>query len=203
MKNLARDRFLARMALTLVGVQLLLMLVSWLWSAAIPESGVRSLLSGEGMRWFFGRFTHILATPQLVWLLVCAMAYGTLIRSGLLRRRNSYREQRALMMAGILLLLIIVVMVLLVALPHAVLISAVGGLWPSPFSESIVPVVAFSILLISAVYGMVAGRYEGITEVYNAVLEGIRRCAPLFLFYVLVTQIYESLRFVFPQNPYF
>ncbi len=203
MKNATRDRFWARLALGLVGLQVLLMLVSWLWSAAIPESGVRSLLSGEGMRWFFGRFTYVLATPQLVWLVVSAMAYGVLIRSGLLHRRDSYRERRAMMMAVILLILIVVVMLLLVALPHAVLISAVGGLWPSPFSESIVPVVAFSILLISAVYGMVAGRYEGVVDVYNAVLEGLRRCAPLFLFYVLFTQIYESLRFVFPQNPYF
>ncbi len=202
MKNQHRQ-ILSRLALTLVGLQLLLMLVSWLWSAAFPESGVRSLLSGEGMRWFFGRFTYVLATPQLVWLVVSAMAYGVLMRSGLLQRHSSYRERRALMMSVILLFIIIVVMLLLVALPHAVLISAVGGLWPSPFSESIVPVVAFSVLLIAAMYGMIAGNYEGVADVYDAVLEGLRRCAPLFLFYVLFTQIYESLRFVFPQNPYF
>ena len=43
-------------ALALVLAQLLLMLGSWLWSAALPLSGVRSMLSGEGIRWFLGHF---------------------------------------------------------------------------------------------------------------------------------------------------
>ncbi len=198
MKTAARDTVLARIALGLVALQLLLLVVSWLLSAAFPESGVKSLLSGEGLRWFLGRFAQILAKPQLVWLVLLAMAYGVLMRSGMLHRRSSYREQRALMMSGVLLVLMIIMMLLLVALPHAVLLSAVGGLWPSPFSESIVPVTAFSVLLISAIYGLIAGKLNGAADVYNAVLEGLRSAAPLFLYYVLFTQIYESIRFVFP-----
>ncbi len=193
----------ARLAVTLVGLQVLLLMVSWLLSAAFPESGIRSLLSSEGIRWFLGRFAQVLATPVLVWIVLCAMGWGCLSKSGLLRSPSGYRERRALMMSIVLLLLIIIVMVLLVALPHAVLLSAVGGLWPSPFSASLVPVIAFSVLLVSAFYGLVSGHYEHLTDVYGAVLQGLRQSAPLLLFYVLFTQIYESVRFVFPQNPYF
>ena len=89
-------------------------------------------------------------------------------------------------------------MLLLTAIPHAVLLSAVGGLWPSPFSASLVPVVAFSITLVSASYGLMSGRFDNISAVYDAVLQGIRQAAPLFLFYVLVVQIYESLCFMLP-----
>ena len=34
--------------------QIVLILVSWLWSAAVPDSSVNSLLSARGVRWFFG-----------------------------------------------------------------------------------------------------------------------------------------------------
>ena len=189
-------RILPHIALWLVVAQLLLMLVSWLLSAAFPMSGIRSLLSSEGLRWLMGHFSHLLATPLLVWLLLCAMAWGCLLRSGLLVRPTSYRERRAKFMALLLMAVIVGFMLLLTAIPHAVLLSAVGGLWPSPFSASLVPVVAFSVTLVSAFYGLVSGRFENISAVYDAVLFGIRQGAPLFLFYVLVIQIYESFMFV-------
>ena len=189
-------RFLPHIALTLVVVQLLIMLVSWLLSAAFPTSGIRSLLSSEGLRWLMGHFSQLLATPLLAWLLLCAMAWGCLLRSGLLVRPTNYRERRAQLMALLLLAVIVGVMLLLTVVPHAVLLSAVGGLWPSPFSASLVPVVAFSITLVSAFYGLASGRFENISAVYDAVLFGIRQGAPLFLFYVLVIQIYESFMFV-------
>ena len=165
------------------------MLVSWLLSAAFPSSGLRSLLSSEGLRWLMGHFAEMIATPVLAWLLLCAMAWGCLARSGL---------RRAQVMALLLLAVIVGVMLLLTAIPHAVLLSAVGGLWPSPFSSSLVPVVAFSITLVSASYGLMSGRLDNISAVYDAVLQGIRQAAPLFLFYVLIVQIYESLRFMLP-----
>ena len=41
----------------LLGVgQVVLILTSWLLTAAMPENFPRSLLSAEGIRWFFGRF---------------------------------------------------------------------------------------------------------------------------------------------------
>lgn len=191
-------KYLPSIALALAVGQLLLLLVSWLLSAAFPASGIRSLLSSEGLRWFMGRFAHLMATPLLVWLLLGAMAFGCLWRSGLLLRPSNYRERRALMLSLLLLALIVVVMLLLTVVPHAVLLSAVGGLWPSPFSSSLVPVLAFCVTLVSAFYGLVSGRFAGIADVYESLLQGIRQGAPLMLFYLLLMQIYESLRFVLP-----
>ena len=92
---------------------------------------------------------------------------------------------------------LVAVIVLLSAVPHAVLLSATGRLFPSPFSQSLVPVVAFSVTLLSAFYGMVSGNLETLPRVYDALLDGIRRAAPLLLFYILLMQIYESLCYVF------
>ncbi len=196
------SRLAATVALVLFLAEFLLVLASWIYSAASPMSGVRSLLSGEGLRWLMGGFADMLATPLLVWLLLLAMAYGVLRQSRLLVFRNStmltgYRQRRARLSAILLLLLIVGVVLLLTVIPHAVLLSATGSLWPSPFSYSLVPVVAFTVIAVSACYGLMAGTFSTLYDVYHALLDGLRRTAPLFVYYILLMQIYESLRFAF------
>ena len=191
-------RLLPRIALGLFFAQLLLMPVSWLLSAVYPSSGLRSLLSGEGLRWFMGHFTDLLSTPVLIWIVLCTMAWGCLWHSRLLHRPANYRESRALMIALLLLAVVVLLMLSLTLAPQAILLSAVGGLWPSPFSSSLVPVVAFTTIIVSATYGLISGRFRGVADVYNALLQGVRMGAPLLLFYVLLIQIYESLCYVWP-----
>ena len=191
-------RLLPYLALALFCAELLLMLVSWLLSAVWPMSGVRSLLSGEGLRWLFGHFSGMMATPALVWLLLLSMAAGCLRASRLLRLGNSYRESRALILTVMLLAVYVTVLLLLTALPHAVLRSVVGGLWPSPFSHGLVPMLAFVIVSLSAFYGLIAGHFGRLSDIYDSLLDGVRAGAPLLLFYVLLIQFYESLMFVLP-----
>ncbi len=191
-------KVLPYIVLALFGAELLLMLLSWILSAAMPMSGVRSMLSGEGIRWFLGHFAHVLATPVLVWLLLLAMAYGSIRHCGIFEDRSSYRSRRALWLSALYLIIYIGVVLLMAVMPHAVLLSATGDLWPSPFSASLVPLVAFGLLSMGVVYGVVAGTFLSFSDVYDALLHGIRQAAPLLLFYVLAAQLYYSLRFVFP-----
>ena len=192
-------RYLPHIAFLLFAAQLLLMLVSWLLAAAIPTSGVRSLLSSEGLRWLLGHFSSMLGTPVLLCLLLLLMAYGSLKGCGILHFKSSYRQSRALIITLLLLVTYVGVIVLLVMIPHAVLLSATGSLWPSPFSAAIVPLIAFGVTLLSAVYGYVAGRYCNMSDVYQSLINGIRYGAPWLLFYVLLGQIYYSLQFILPN----
>ena len=64
--------------------EVLLFILSWLLSATRME-GVRSLISSEGIRWFFGSWQTLFASPLLVWLLLCLIAWGSLRKSGLIR----------------------------------------------------------------------------------------------------------------------
>lgn len=74
----------------LLGVgQVVLILTSWLLTAAMPESFPRSLLSAEGIRWFFGRFVGNVESPLLVWLLLFSFMLGALQHSGILHYRSS------------------------------------------------------------------------------------------------------------------
>jgi len=200
------DKIVSIIAVALALAEVLLVLVSWLLSATMT-GGVRSLLSSEGVRWFFGQFTAVIATPYLVWLLLAAMAIGSLRQSGVADMvcwkrtpadsRQGYRHQVAVMTTLAALIIYIGVIVALTAVPHAVLLSATGQLMPSAFSRALVPIVAFGLLLLSAVYGLMAGRFTSVADVVRSMTTGIADAAPLLLLYMLAAQLYTSLRFVF------
>ena len=202
-RDLKMSRLYSLLAVILALAELALVMLSWLLSAMMTE-GVRSLLSSGGIRWFFGQFTALIATPLLVWIVLLSMALGCLWQSGLhgslaasLSSRLSYRERVALRTVAVLLVAYVGVVVALTAIPHAVLLSATGQLFPSAFSRALVPIVSFGIGLMSVVFGLMSGRFESSEDVVEAISYGIRQTAPLFLIYVLAIQFYESLRFVF------
>ena len=207
MERMITDRakkLLPYVALMLFLIQVVLMVGSWLYSAAYPMSGVHSLLSSEGLRWFLGHFADSLAQPLLVWIVLLSLAYGVAVGSGLFTRSHvGYRARRALWLSALLGVVCVAVVLLLTVVPHAVLLSATGRLWPSPFSDSLVPVVAFAVTLCSGVYGLVAGRFATLAAFFDSLLQGIRAGAPFLLFYVLLIQIYESLKYILSANPYF
>lgn len=178
--------------------ELLLVLFSWLLSATMTE-GVRSMLSGEGVRWFFGSFVSVLSSQWLVWLLLLSMAYGCLWQSGLLRFRapRSYRQRVALRTAIVFLLLYVAAILALTVTPHAVLLSATGQLFPSAFSRALVPLVAIGLCLVSMVYGLMSGRFENLPAAVDSLSRGIAKAAPLFVLYILVMLFFQSVLFVF------
>ena len=189
-------RLAAWLGCVLLLAELILILVSWLLSATMTE-GVRSLLSSEGIRWFFGSFVGIMASPLLVWLLFSLIAWGSLQKSGLLAMQQSYREKVALRSALLLLILYVAVILLLTVTPNAFLLSITGSLFPSAFSRSLVPIIAFGIVLMSISFGVMSGRINSLPAVLETLSSGISKGAELFVLYILIMQFYESLWFVF------
>ncbi len=194
-------RFLALSVLVLFLAELVLILLSWILSATGME-GVRSLLSNEGIRWFVGGFTDIVDSTLLVWLIILLIALGAFQKSGLpslIHSNNqiTYREKTALRVSIALFVVYVAVILLLTAIPHAILLSATGSLFPSPFSRSIIPFTAFGISLVSVVYGMMSGRLIAHTDVLDALSYGIGRGAPVFVLYILLIQFVRSMWFVF------
>ena len=63
------NKILAYIAIVLGVLEIVLVLASWMLSVLLPDSGIRSMLDGEGIRWFFGGFVDMLAGPVLVWIL--------------------------------------------------------------------------------------------------------------------------------------
>ncbi|SEV82306.1 aminobenzoyl-glutamate transport protein [Prevotella aff. ruminicola Tc2-24] len=183
-------------ASVLLCAEALLIILSWILSTTMTE-GIRSLLSSEGIRWFFGSFTSVIASPMLVWLLLALIAIGSLQKSGLTTWQRNYRDRLALRVATVSLLIYLGLIALLTFPPHAILLSATGNLFPSAFSRSLVPIIAFGICVFSITYGVVSGRLKSLSSIIHAMSFGIERGAVLFVLYILLIQFYESLRFVF------
>ena len=197
------NKRLGVVVLVLVMSELFLVILSWLLSATRMD-GVRSLLSSEGVRWFFGSFTDMVASPLLVWLLLGLCAWGSLQRSGLFLFFNSqsqvsyrYREKVAMRVSLVFLVIYLGIIALLTLAPHAILLSATGSLFPSAFSRSLVPIVSFGLCLVSLVFGLMSGRLRGLADILEAFSTGIAQGAPLIIVYLFAVQLYESLRFVF------
>lgn len=180
----------------------ILLILSWILSTTMG-SGVRSLLSSEGIRWFFGSYTAMLASPLLVKVLLVLIAYGCARTSGVARLfpphapQFTYRERMALRAAWVFLTLYLVIVALLTLPPHAILLSATGELFPSAFSRSLVPIAVFGVTTFSIVYGIMSWRLRSLSDILHSLTYGIQQGAPLLLFCVLFIQFYESLRFVF------
>lgn len=218
MKRESLHRLFGRLGALLLALQVLLFLVSWLVTAVMPGTTVHSLLAGDGVRWFIGRFADNLATPLLVWLLLAAFAWGAVRQSGLLPTLKrlfgnlvgssksaevnrvtpmSFRERYALTIVLAELLLLVVIVVLLTAIPHAALLSATGHLFPSSFSRGLVPMACFSVSLMAVSFGLATGRFRSSSDVFGALSSGVASWLPLWLLYVLAVQFYSSLCFVF------
>ena len=203
-----RIPLLSKEGLGVVGLILLLseallFILSWLLSATRME-GVRSLISSEGIRWFFGSWQTLFASPLLVWLLLCLIAWGSLRKSGLIRLFTfspfhpfTFRDRLALRVSLVFLVIYLVILALLTLTPHAILLSATGHLFPSAFSRSLVPVVAFGVCLVSITCGLVSGRLRSLADILDALSNGIARGASLIVIYLFAIQLFESFRFVF------
>lgn len=191
---------MAYIALALVVAQVLLVLTSWLITAAMPEVFDHSLLSAEGIRWFFGRFQDNLASPLLVWLLLASIALGALQKSGLSHFDVSeYRQRIAMRLVVFELVIFLAIIMALTLVPHAILLNVMGGLYPSSFSMSIVPYICFVVMFVSVSFGVMSGKLKGMESVFGALTVGISRMSPIFVIYVLAMQFYYSLMFLFPH----
>lgn len=188
----------AYLAVTLIVAQIVLVLASWILTAAMPDSFWRSLLSAEGIRWFFGRFESNMASSLIVWLLLGGMAWGAVSKGGLLDFNRSEYRQRVAMWLVVMEIGVFVAMILALTLaPHAILLNVMGGLYPSSFSQSIMPYCCFAMVVMGISFGMMSGKVTTVAKIFNLLVSGIQDVAPLLVLYVLGAQFYFSLLFVF------
>ena len=187
-----------RLCIVLGVLQVLLVLASWLVSAVMPDTSMRSLLSPEGIRWFFGHFTDNMAQPLLVWIVLLYVAFNAYRRAGLQHamslllkgERLMLRQRSALWLVLIVVGAIVAVIMMLIVLPNPLLASVTGSLFPSSFSSALIPILAFILFISSVTYAMATGQFRKFRKPYQS------RFALWLLLYILFMQFYQSLRFV-------
>ena len=208
---------LGYIVLMLLIAQLALILLSWLLTAAFPELPMRSMLSSEGIRWFFGSFVSNQLSPLLIYFIMAVMAVGACVRSRLydaLRETLSntrsslttssnhqhkvhYREKVGLRIALDEFIVYVIIMILLTAVPHAILLSVTGQLFPSSFSSSFIPSLSLIIIIMSLTYGVASGTIDSVTKMHKVLVGGLEVGSRLVPTYVVGIQLYMSIRYVF------
>ncbi|WP_028896132.1 AbgT family transporter [Prevotella sp. HUN102] len=200
---------LGLLAIVFIVLQVLLVIASWMITAAFPELQLHSLLSEEGIRWFSRNFADNMKTDVLVWMLLGVTAYGAFRTSGLssflyrmLKERRalgsfSYRERIGFRVVLAEILFFIVLTLMMTMLPQAVLLSVTGHLFPSSFSESLIPYLALVVTVCSLSYGVMCGQLKSLGETYESFSSGFRLCAHLFPIYILIAEFISSFVYVF------
>lgn len=189
------NRRISYLCLAVVVIELLAITVSWIASAVNPFGSFNNPLSSEGVRWMFRNLMSAMMSKWLVAFLLLAVSWGSLKTSGLwnavLSRKRSegesfqYRELMGLRASAVITIVFFAIMLLLTLLPEALLLSATGELFPSPFSEAIIPAVSLWITVTSVVYGIIKGTFRSVPEVFGSFFFGISRAAPLIVLLML------------------
>lgn len=207
---------LGYLVLVLLIAQMTLILLSWLITAAFPELPMRSMLSSEGIRWFFGSFVSNQLSPLLIYFIMSVMAAGAFVRSRLyatLRAMLSnmrhnltsssnhfkilYREKVGLRIALVEFVVYVIVMLLLTAIPHAILLSVTGQLFPSSFSSSFIPSLSLIIIVMSLSYGVASGTIDSVAKMHKVLVGGLEIGSRLVPTYLIGIQLYMSIKYVF------
>ena len=186
---------------SLLLLQIMVVILSWMIKTIYPDFNGRSLLSGEGVRWFLGNFTNNVASNILVWIILIGLSWGAIHASHILQvfKRShtlSYRERLGFRVVLIEIMIWFIVIVLLSFIPHAAMLSITGQLFPSSFSKSIVPLIAFIALFSSITYGLIIGRLRKGNLIIEALSNGIKQIAPYIIIYIILIQLIYSIKFV-------
>ena len=186
---------------SLLLLQIMVVILSWMIKTIYPEFNGRSLLSGEGVRWFLGNFTNNVASNILVWIILIGLSWGAIRASNILQvfKRShtlSYRERLGFRVVLIEIIIWFTVIALLSFIPHAAMLSITGQLFPSSFSKSIVPLIAFIALFSSITYGLIIGRLRKGNLIIEALSNGIKQIAPYIIIYIILIQLIYSIKFV-------
>ena len=113
------------------------------------------------------------------------------------RYRFHYREKVGLRIALIEFIVYVVVMILLTAIPHAILLSVTGQLFPSSFSSSFIPSLSFVITIMSLTYGVASGTIDSVVKMHKILVGGLEVGSKFIPTYVIGIQLYMSVIYVF------
>lgn len=179
--------------------QVLLILVSWFITSAMPDLSMHSMLSSEGIRWFMGQFTYNIASPFLALITVTSIAYGCLVSSGLLdiKRHMDIRQRFAIRLVSLEVMIFVAIIALLTMVPHAVLLNIDGHILSGNFLMCMISYISFAILVISSTYSISIRRISSISSLFVFMCGGIKKAAPIYVIYILAAQLYYSVLFVF------
>lgn len=194
-------RFCSIFTIVLMGLQLLIILASWIVSAVFPSYPIHSLIGSGGLRWFIGSFADNLSSPILAYIILISISYSAFVMSGLAStltkpKSLSMQQRFAFRIMALELFLFVSSVLLISAVPHAVLLSVTGSLFPSSFSKGLVPMICFELFVLSMIYGIVGGGINTLEKFWDCIVSGANFLPAVCFLFMLGVQLFYSICYV-------
>ncbi|MCF0224522.1 MAG: hypothetical protein HUK20_09640 [Fibrobacter sp.] len=197
----SRSKVFVLTASLLLALQALTILSSWIVNALWPALGIRSLLSGSGLRWLLGGCVSDLSGETLVWMLIGCVLTGCLVWSELPKKiirysKNDYRERFAVDCFFLTVAVGVVLCAIMAAYPRSSLLSVSGHLFPGPFAKAAAIVIGMAIFVGSVVFSLLTRKIKNCETAEKACVFGLEHFGPVMIVYVLLKQFIGMVRFV-------
>ena len=180
----------------LIDAIILLVLLSWfvnMWGG-----GIRSLLSPDGIRWFFGSFVENIESAPWGLLILILLTAGAVKESEIIdifKGNGSLKQKRALTITSVVLILLYIPLICMTIFGD-ILLSPFGEITNSPLIDGLAGFVLVTIIILSDIYGYISGAFSDFYEVLQGNSYFIRKKSLIFLNFILVAELYCSLIFV-------
>lgn len=189
-------------SLVLIVLQLLVILLSWILNVAVPELGVRSLLSGEGLRLMMASYLDNISSLVLGSIILVSVGIGAMVKSGVLsavsnRKEQDFRHRFAFQMCIVVMVLAVAVALFVVFLPHSPMMSVTGHYFPGPLLYCLIPYISLVMMLISYTYSLFSGDLVLFQQAADIATYGLKKASWLIVLYLIVTELVASIRFVY------
>lgn len=195
-----RTRYFIFTSSALIVIEALLILLSWIVYVAMPEAGVRSLLSGEGLRVLLSGYISELSAGGLGLLVLMAVGGGAVVRSGFLKalfNRSSldFRHRFALQMCYAEVLIAVAAVLVMVFIPHSPMLSVTGHYYPGPLLYGLYSCLVLILLVVSYTYAGFGGDITDYDRAADIVTYGLRHTAWIIVLYLIIVELYSSIKF--------
>lgn len=199
MKN--RSKIFIISAVTLLSLQALTILFSWIVNAMCPSIGVNSLLSGFGLRWLLSSLPSNLSNQNFIWYLLFSVFVGTFVYSELPKKilyysKNDFRERFAIKLFLLIIIISFLICATLALFPHSSFLGVSGHVFPGPFIASAILLLGLAMFGGSVVFLLLSGKVSNWEDAEKACIYGLQSAAPVIVIYFLLKELVEMVLFV-------
>lgn len=193
-----KNTFLSYLILLLIVVSVMLPILSWMLSAL--EINCKSLLSEEGFRWIFYHLPIVCANKWNVLCITSVIGIGSVMRSGILDRKEN-SDIKALYTVSVVLVLLVALLMVCALHPHSPLLSVTGEVRNSPFIHGLPTVFIWCVIFLSSVYALQTGRIKTIQDFSDLLTYGIRRFPSFIVIVMLLSFVIHCAIYIFNIVP--
>jgi len=193
-----KNKFLSYLILLLVVVSIMIPIISWMLSAMGFDC--KSLLSEEGWRWIFYNIPIVCANKWNVMCVSLIIGIGSVIRCGILDRKNR-KDANALYLVSVILVLLVAVLFIFALHPHSPLLSVTGEIKNSPFIHGLPTVLIWCVIFLSVLYAVQIQRIKTIEDFSDMFTYGIKRFSAVIVVTMLLSFIIRCLAYIFNIFP--